>query len=81
MNTHLTADGEWLTVIQLPPCAPHLNLLECLWSVLRRTSQANRAFADPDHLITASQRGLHQLQYRHHAFDGCLTGTGLRKPP
>ncbi|WP_243659407.1 DDE endonuclease [Streptomyces sp. BK205] len=63
------------------PAHPHLNPVECLWSVLRRTSQANRAFADPDHLITASQRGLHQLQYRHHAFGGCLTGTGLRKPP
>ena len=88
LNTHLTAgmrrytaDREWLTVIQLPPYAPHLNPVESLWSVLRRISQANRAFADPDDLITAIRRGLHQLQYRHDVFDGCLTGTGLRRPP
>ncbi|MFC8679494.1 hypothetical protein ACFUEN_43300 [Streptomyces griseorubiginosus] len=48
---------------------------------MRRTSQANGAFADPGHLITASQRGLHQLQYRPDVFDGCLTGTGLRTQP
>lgn len=50
-------------------------------TVLRRTSQANRAFADPDDLITAIRRGLRQLQYRHDVFDGFLTDTGLRKPP
>jgi hypothetical protein len=49
--------------------------------VLRRTSQANRAFAAPDDLITAIRRGLRQLQYRHDVFDGFLTDTGLRKPP
>ncbi|MFK0173515.1 hypothetical protein ACIQU5_32510 [Streptomyces sp. NPDC090306] len=38
-----------------------------LWSVLRRTSQANRAFANSS--------------YRHDVFDGCLTGTGLRTQP
>ncbi|MEW2075346.1 transposase [Streptomyces sp. NPDC013433] len=87
LNTHLTAgmrrynaDREWLTVFQLPPCAPDLNPVEDIWSVLRRTTTANRAFADPDDLITAVRRGLRQLQYRHDVLDGCLTGTGLRKP-
>jgi hypothetical protein len=45
--------------------------------VLRRTATANRAFADPDDLITAVRRGLRQLQYRHDVLDGCLIGTGL----
>jgi hypothetical protein len=88
LNTHLTAgmrryiaDRDWLTVFQLPPYAPDLNPLESVWSVLRRTSLANRAFADPDDLITAVRRGLRQLQHRHNVLDGFFTGTGLRTPP
>ncbi|WP_254390684.1 transposase, partial [Streptomyces sp. AC550_RSS872] len=88
LNTHLTAgmrryiaDRDWLTVFQLPPHAPDLNPVEGIWSVLRRTTVANRAFADPDDLITAVRRGLRQLQYRPDVLDGCLTGTGLRRQP
>ncbi|MFE9776523.1 transposase [Streptomyces sp. NPDC005931] len=89
LNTHLTAgmrryiaDRDWLTVFQLPPYAPDLNPVEGIWSVLRRTTLANRAVADPDDLIAAVRRGLRQLQYRHDVLDGCLTGTGLhRRPP
>lgn len=84
LNTHLTAgmrhyiaERDWLTVYQLPPYAPDLNPVEGIWSVLRRTTTANRAFADPQDLITAVRRGLRQLQYRHDVLDGCLTGTGL----
>ncbi|GAA3273416.1 hypothetical protein GCM10010469_52470 [Streptomyces labedae] len=88
LNTHLTAgmrryiaDRDWLTVFQLPPYAPDLNPVEGIWSVLRRTTTANRAFADPDDLITAVRRGLRQLQYRPGVLDGCLTGTRLRRQP
>jgi hypothetical protein len=63
VNTHLTAgmrrytaDRERLTVVQLPPYALHLNPVDSLGSVLRRTCQANRAFADPDDRITAIRR-------------------------
>lgn len=82
--THLTAgmcrciaDRDWLTAFQLPPYAPDLNLVEGIWSVLRRTVVASRAFADPDDLITAVRRGLCQLQYR----PDVLTGTGLQREP
>nr|WP_279616984.1 transposase [Streptomyces corchorusii] len=88
LNTHLTAgmrryiaERDWLTVFQLPPYAPDLNPVEGIWSVLRRTTTANRAFADPHDLITAVRRGLRQLQYRHDVLDGCLTGTGLIPAP
>lgn len=50
LNTHLTAgmrhyiaERDWLTVYQLPPYAPDLNPVEGIWSVLRRTTMANRA--------------------------------------
>ncbi|WP_432040936.1 IS630 family transposase [Streptomyces chartreusis] len=88
LNTHLTAgirryiaERDWLTVYQLPPYAPDLNPVEGIWPVLRRTTTANRAFADPQDLITAIRRGLRQLQYRHNVLDGCLTGTGLAPTP
>jgi transposase len=88
LNTPLTAgmrryiaERDWLTVYQLPPYAPDLNPVEGIWSVLRRTTTANRAFADPEDLITAVQRGPRQLQYRHDVLDGCLTGTGLVLAP
>jgi transposase len=88
LNTHLTAgmrryiaERDWLTVYQLPPCAPDLNPVEGIWSVLRRTTTANRAFSDPEDLITAVRRGLRQLQYRHDVLDGCLTRTGLVLAP
>ncbi|WP_262059829.1 transposase [Streptomyces sp. STR69] len=84
LNTHLTAgmrrylaERDWLTVYQLPPCSTDLNPVEGIWSVLRRTTTANRAFADPHDLITTVRRGLRQLQHRHDVLDGCLTGTGL----
>ncbi|MFJ4895976.1 transposase [Streptomyces sp. NPDC088788] len=50
LNTHLTADMRryiegrgWLTVFQPPPYAPDLNPVEGIWSVLPRTTTANRA--------------------------------------
>jgi hypothetical protein len=88
LNTHLTAgtrryiaERDRLTVYQLPPCAPDLNPVENIWSVLPRTTTANRAFADPHNLITAVRRGLRQLHHRHDVLDGCLTGTGLTAAP
>ncbi|MEU8951072.1 transposase [Streptomyces sp. NPDC048489] len=76
-----TAHQQLGAPIVLPPYAPDLNPVESVWSVLRRTTTANRAFADPDDLITAVWRGLRQLQYRPDVLDGCLTGTGLRRQP
>ncbi|MEE1772397.1 transposase [Streptomyces sp. JV185] len=88
LNTHLTAgmrryiaERDWLTVYQLPTYAPHLNPAEGIWSVLRRTTTAKRAFADPHDLITAIRRGLRQLQYRRDVLDGCLTRAGVVLTP
>lgn len=75
------ADRDRLTVCQLPPYAPDLNPVEGIWSVLRRTTTANRAFKTPADLITAIRHDLRQLQYRHDVLDGCLTGTRLLDSP
>lgn len=69
---------DWITAYHLPPYAPDLNPVEGIWSLLRRSSQANTAFTDPDHLIRALRHGLRQIQYRSDTIDGCLTETGLK---
>lgn len=84
LNTRLTAgmhryiaERDGLTLYRLPPYTPDLNPVESLWSVLRRTTTANHAFADPHDLTTAIRRGLRQLRYRPDVLNGCLTDTGL----
>jgi transposase len=84
LNTHLAAGmrafiagHDWLTVVQLPPCAPDLNPVEGIWSLLRRGPLANATFTDPGHLIAAIRRGLRRIQYRSDLIEGCLAGTGL----
>lgn len=54
LSTHLTAGicryitgRDWLTIYRLPACAPELNPVEGIWSILRRTTLANRTFTDP----------------------------------
>ncbi|MFF5707443.1 transposase [Streptomyces sp. NPDC012794] len=61
---------DWFMVYQLAPYAPGLNLVEVIWSLLPRTSQANIAFDGTDDLIC-------QIQYRSDIIDGCLATTGL----
>ncbi|GIH91070.1 transposase [Planobispora siamensis] len=65
-----------LTVFYLPTYAPDLNPIETIWSLLRRSSQANRHFTDPDQLLSVLRRGLRKIQYRSDRINGCLTATG-----
>ncbi len=55
---------DWLTAYHLPSYAPDLNPVEGIWSILRRTTQANTAFADSDHLMRRLRHGLRRIQYR-----------------
>ncbi|CBG71358.1 conserved hypothetical protein [Streptomyces scabiei 87.22] len=68
---------DWITCYFLPAYAPDLNPVEGIWSLLRRSSQANTAFTDPENLISTIRRGLRQIQYRSNLINGCLTETGL----
>lgn len=70
-------DCEWLSSYRLPPYAPDLNPVEGIWSLLRRSSQANTAFQNPTHLMRTLRHGLRRIQYRHNLIDSCLTTTGL----
>jgi transposase len=68
---------DWITCYFLQAYAPELNPVEGIWSLLRRSSQVDTAFTDPDHLISALRHGLRQIQYRGNLIDGCLAETGL----
>ncbi|MFE5143607.1 transposase [Streptomyces fagopyri] len=68
---------DWITCYFLPAYAPDLNPVEGIWSLLRRSSQVNTAFTDPDDLISTLRHGLRQIQYRSNLIDGCLAETCL----
>ncbi|WP_308461212.1 transposase [Streptomyces sp. Ru73] len=74
------AEQDWTTVFYLPPYAPDLNPVEGLWYLLRRSSQDNTAFTDPDGFVRHPRHGLRKIQYRSDLIDGCLTATGLPAP-
>ncbi|MFI0915592.1 transposase [Streptomyces abikoensis] len=84
LNTHraaslrtFIAEHDWITAFHLPPYAPDLNPVEGIWSLLRRSSQANTAFNEPGQFVRALRRGIRKIQYSSNLIDGCLTATGL----
>jgi DDE superfamily endonuclease len=83
LNTHvssvmreLAAARSWLTVYQLPPYASELNLVEAVWSYLKR-SLANLVKQDIDQLTTLVKTRLNKMQYRPGLLDGFLAKTRL----
>jgi hypothetical protein len=71
---------DWITSCFLPAYVPRLNPVEGIWSLLRRSSQANTAFTDPVPLMRTLRQGLGQMQYRSNVIDGCLAGTEPASP-
>ena len=70
------AARSWLTVCQLPACAPELNPVEGAWSSLKR-SLANLTKQNLDQLTTLIKTRLKRMQYRPGLIDGLLAKTGL----
>jgi transposase len=71
------ASRDWLTIYYLPPCAPDVNPVEDIWSLLRRSWLSNVAFTTPEHPIQRIRRGLRHIQHRSDLIDGCLAETGV----
>jgi transposase len=76
MREFIAANAAWLTVFQLPACAPDLNPQEDIWLLIKR-DLGNLAAADLAEITRAVKRRLKQIQYRPDLVDGCLAGTGL----
>jgi transposase len=76
LSAFIAENQQWLTVFQLPACAPGLHPVEGVWSLVKR-SLANFAAANLDHLVRVVKRKLKKIQYRPHLLDGCLAETGL----
>src|SRR4051812_33876354 len=66
LREFITANADWLTVIQLPTYAPVLN-----------PAEGNLAAADLGQITKAVKRRLKQIQYHPELVDGCLAGTLL----
>ena len=62
-------------------CAPDLNPVEGIWSVLKRGALANLAVASFGHLVQVIRHGLKKIQYQPRLIEGCLAGTGLALEP
>ncbi len=71
------AEHDWLTIVQLPSCAPVPDPVGGIWSLLRRSITVNVVFTDRDGLARTIRRGLRRIQRRAHLIDGCLAETGL----
>ncbi|MFD5426763.1 transposase [Streptomyces sp. NPDC127084] len=52
------AEQDWLTLERLPAYAPELNLVELLWSLLKKRELANLA---GDHLADVAEQGIHRI--------------------
>ena len=76
-----TSAQEWLRVFQLSSCAPDLNPVEGIWSVLKRGFLASLAVASFAHLVQVIRHGLKKIQYQPRLIEGCLIGTGLSLEP
>jgi transposase len=80
MRAAIEARKAWLTVFQLPPYAPELNLAEGVWSSLRR-GLANLAPRGIDQLAAVVKTKLKRMQYRPGLLDGFIAETGLALEP
>nr|WP_308307422.1 transposase [Streptomyces sp. ISL-10] len=58
----MEANGDWLTVFQLPTYAPDLNPQEGIWSLVKRDI-GNLAAADLSQITRAVKRKVKMLQY------------------
>ncbi|MFE5078818.1 hypothetical protein ACFRFN_00375 [Streptomyces mirabilis] len=48
------AEHDWLTIVQLSSCAPDLNPVKGVRSLLRRGPPASTAFTDDEHLVRST---------------------------
>ena len=78
MRTLLQAHRDWLTVIQMPACAPDLNPVQGAWSAMKSSLGS---CSTPRQLTAIVKNRLKRIQYRPALIDGFLAQTGLSLEP
>ena len=81
MRTMLQAHHQWLTVVQMPACAPDLNRAEGAWSHVKNSLGNLGSCGTPRLLAAIIKNRLKRIQYRPALVDGFLAQTGLRLEP
>ena len=81
MRTFTEAHRDWLTVVQLPACAPDLNPVEGAWANMKNGLGNLAACGTPDQLAAIMKNRLKRIQYRPALIDGFLAQTGLSLEP
>ena len=84
MRTMLQPHQDWLTVVQMPACAPDLNPVEGAWSNMKNSLGNLGSCSTPHRLAAIVKNRLKRIQYRPALIDGFLAHTGLSlepKPP
>jgi transposase len=80
MMADLVAARDWLTVFRLPPYAHELNLVESIWSVLKR-SLADLVKHNVSELTALAKTRLRRMQHRPGLLEGFLAGTRFDLTP
>ena len=88
LNTHRStvmrqftgAHPDWLTVVQLPACAPDLNAVEGAWSAMK-SGLGNLAACTLDQLAATVRTRLRTIQHQPGLINGFLGQTGLTLEP
>ncbi len=80
MREFTSAHPDWLTVIQMPACAPELNATEGLWANLKN-GLGNLAAGTIDELAGTIRRRLRRIQHNPGLISGFLGQTGLTLEP
>jgi len=80
MRAFTQAREDWLTVVQLPACAPDLNAVEGAWSVMK-SGLGNHAAATLGQLEALVRTRLRAIQHRPDLINALLGQTGLTLDP
>jgi transposase len=81
MRTLLQPHRDWLTIVQMPACAPDLNPVEGAWSNMKNSLGNLGSCSTPRRLAAIVKNRLKRIQYRPALIDGFLAQTGLSLEP
>ena len=81
MRAFTGAHQDWLTVGQLPACAPDLNPVEAAWPNMKNSLGNLGSCSTVSQLATIVKNRLKRIQYRPALIDGFLAHAGLSLEP